>query len=155
MELYGESYEETREFLKKCGMDEDPYPEQVFGLGGFPLWKVTSWEEFCNAVKKCTVPSLGSILFKGTGEVVAEIYDDFIWENPKYRWTSKHGVEYKFLPLTTVRYICYVDKHGDIVQPCANCSLVDPTPDICLDCTNEVDVITVKDEDLEELDERE
>lgn len=84
-----ETYEEVKKVLEECGIKEELHPEQKLDPLGFPYWQVTNWKEFCNAVSKCSVPTLGTILFKGTGEVIVDVYDDFIHDNKKYRWVTE------------------------------------------------------------------
>ncbi len=147
-----ETYEDVKKILAECRMDGDlEHPEQKIGLDGFPYWQVTNWEEFCNAIKKCSIPTLVDILFKGTGEVIADVYDDFIHHNKKYRWTTENGAEVKFLPTEKITYIRYIDSVGEIIQPCYTCSIKNPTATSCMQCTISSEDVVVTDKALEEI----
>ncbi len=142
-----ETFEDVKKICAEAGIEIEIYPGQlIHPLTGMPYWAVKNWNELVNALKHCTVPRIGSVSMSfrkdGPADVTVEIYDDFIWRNKDYRWTVGAGEKkITFLPIQKtidIHYVSYNDA-GDleVIQPCKNCPIVDPTPANCAQCSRE------------------
>jgi len=84
-----ETLEETLTLLKAFFPNNKfIHPEQKKFINGFPYWECRNWEELRNALSKCAVPNILSVSF-GEDELIVDIYDDFLWNNEKYRFDEK------------------------------------------------------------------
>jgi len=86
-----DNYEDLKKWLEEsCNMKIEDHPNQLLTPSGWPYFRVTSWEELREALGNCTVPVIGTCVFSYKNKVskldFAEIHDDFLWENEKYRW---------------------------------------------------------------------
>ena len=82
------TYEDLKKWLREeCNINHEDYPNQILDFAGFPYWRCTNWKELEEALGKCTVPTIGDVMFSSkNGLEMVQVYDDFIHNNINYRW---------------------------------------------------------------------
>ena len=81
-----ETYGQVKKVLSGCGIDSPEDSTHKIWLNGFPYWSCKNWQELSHALGYCAVPHILSTCFDSKSLVSIDVYDDFVWENEKYRW---------------------------------------------------------------------